>query len=95
MYESDVHCAVDGYAKVSAIKSEEREKTDYAGLVSSGDFIQGSSLGALSEGGYIIDIMNKVGCDAVTLGNHEFDYKIPRLTQTELTSFWTDIPTAQ
>ena len=81
LYESDVHCAVDGYAKVSAVKSEEKENADYVGLVSSGDFIQGSSLGALSEGGYIIDIMNKVGYDAVTLGNHEFDYKIPRLKE--------------
>lgn len=81
LYESDVHCAIDGYAKVSAVKSETKEDTDYVSLVSSGDFIQGSSLGALSEGGYIIDIMNKVGYDAVTLGNHEFDYKIPRLKE--------------
>lgn len=87
LYESDVHCAVDGYAKVNAIKSEEKTKTDYVSLVSSGDFIQGSSLGALSEGSYIIDIMNKVGYDAVTLGNHEFDYKIPRLK--ELTDMLT------
>lgn len=87
LYESDVHCAIDGYAKVSAVKSEEKENTDYVSLVSSGDFIQGSSLGALSEGGYIIDVMNKVGYDAVTLGNHEFDYKIPRLK--ELTDMLT------
>ncbi len=79
LYESDVHCAIDGYAKVSAVKSE--MGTDYVGLVSSGDFIQGSSLGALSEGRYIVDIMNKLGYDAVTLGNHEFDYKIPRLKE--------------
>lgn len=81
LYESDAHCAIDGYAKVSAIKSEEKEKTDYVSLVSSGDFIQGSSIGALSEGGYIVDIMNKVGYDAAALGNHEFDYKIPRLKE--------------
>lgn len=81
LYESDVHCAVDGYAKLAALKEEMKKNTEYVSIVSSGDFIQGSSLGALSQGSYIIDIMNHVGYDVVTLGNHEFDYKMPRLIE--------------
>lgn len=81
LYESDVNCTVDNYAKVSAIKSEEKKNTDYVSLVSSGNFVQGALIGTLSEGGYITDIMNKVGYDVVTLGNHEFDYNIARLQE--------------
>ena len=39
-----------------------------------GDHLQGGTLGAISEGEAIIKIMNQVGFDVVTLGNHEFDY---------------------
>ena len=81
LYENDVHCAVDGYAKIKAMKTDLAETHDYVGIVSVGDFIQGSSLGAISQGKYIVDIMNLVGYDAVTLGNHEFDYKLPRLQE--------------
>ncbi len=81
LYENDVHCAVDGYAKLKAMKDELLQTADYVGVVSVGDFVQGSSLGAISQGEYIVNIMNLVGYDAVTLGNHEFDYRISRLLQ--------------
>lgn len=81
LYENDVHCAVDGYSKLAAMKTELKSSYDYVGVVSVGDYIQGSSLGAISKGEYIIDLMNLVGYDAVTLGNHEFDYKLPRLNE--------------
>ena len=81
LYENDVHCSVDGYAEMGALKAEMKQRTPYVALVSAGDFVQGGSLGAISKGGYIIDIMNTVGYDFVTLGNHEFDYAIPRMKE--------------
>ena len=81
LYENDVHCAVDGYAKLAAMKQELAETEEYVGVVSVGDYVQGSSLGAISQGEYIVNIMNLIGYDAVTLGNHEFDYKLPRLME--------------
>ncbi|MBE6844673.1 MAG: bifunctional metallophosphatase/5'-nucleotidase [Ruminococcus sp.] len=81
LYENDVHCAVDGYAKLAAMKSELSQTAGYVGVVSAGDYVQGSSLGAISQGEYIVNLMNMVGYDAVTLGNHEFDYKLPRLLE--------------
>jgi len=80
LYDNDVHCAVDGYATIAALKKDMKEKTDYVSVVSSGDFAQGATVGALSKGESIINIMNKVGYDVVTLGNHEFDYQIDQLT---------------
>ena len=80
LYENDVHCNVDGYAKLKALK-DEYSASAYVGVVSSGDFVQGGSLGSFSKGGYIIELMNLVGYDALTLGNHEFDYKLARLKE--------------
>lgn len=81
LYDNDVHCAVDGYAKMAALKADKQALTPYVTLISAGDFVQGGSMGAVSKGGYIVTIMNAVGYDFVTLGNHEFDYAIPRLKE--------------
>ena len=81
LYENDVHCAVDGYSKLAAMKAELKGVYDHVGVVSSGDFVQGGTLGAVSKGEYIINLMNKVGYDAIALGNHEFDYQLSRLAE--------------
>lgn len=80
MYENDVHCGVDGYAKFAALRSEFQAQTPYVTTVSAGDFVQGGDVGSMTTGAGIIDIMNYVGYDFVTLGNHEFDYGLERMT---------------
>lgn len=79
IFENDVHCAVDGYAKLVALREQQRDMTPYVTTVSSGDFVQGDVVGSLSKGENIVAIMNEVGYDVVTLGNHEFDFGIPQL----------------
>jgi 2',3'-cyclic-nucleotide 2'-phosphodiesterase (5'-nucleotidase family) len=74
LYENDVHCAVDGYAKLAGVEKMQRLSTPYVTTVSCGDFVQGGIVGTVSQGEHIIEIMNRVGYDVVTLGNHEFDY---------------------
>ena len=81
LFENDVHCNVDGYAKLAAMKAEEQAATEYVCVVSCGDFAQGGSLGAVSKGEYIVEIMNGVGYDVITPGNHEFDYGIARFKE--------------
>ena len=81
LYENDVHCAVEGYSKLAAMKNELSETYTNVGVVSAGDFVQGGTLGAVSKGEYIVNLMNKVGYDAIALGNHEFDYQLPRLNE--------------
>ena len=81
LYENDVHCAVEGYSKLAAMKKELSETYANVGVVSVGDFVQGGTLGAVSKGEYIVNLMNKVGYDAIALGNHEFDYQLPRLNE--------------
>ena len=77
LYDNDVHCAVDGYAKMAGVKNELKKQTPYVSVVSCGDFAQGDVIGSLSEGRFIVDIMNQVGYDVVVMGNHEFDYGFP------------------
>lgn len=81
LYENDVHCAVEGYSKLAALKQELAQSGAHVGVVSAGDYIQGTSLGAASEGEYIVRLMNLVGYDAVALGNHEFDFQVARLEE--------------
>jgi 2',3'-cyclic-nucleotide 2'-phosphodiesterase (5'-nucleotidase family) len=81
LYTNDVHCAVDGdigYAGVAALKKQLLDDGCYVALVDAGDAVQGDAIGTLSKGSYIVDIMNKVGYDVATPGNHEFDYGMDR-----------------
>lgn len=43
-------------------------------LLAAGDMIQGDTWARLFEGKNVIELMNQLGVDAMTLGNHEFDY---------------------
>ena len=79
LYDNDVHCEVDNYEDMAALKKEMRSQTPNVTLVSCGDFIQGGVMGTVSKGKMIIRVMNRVGYGVVTLGNHEFDYSIPQL----------------
>ena len=37
LYENDVHCAVEGYSRLSAMKKELQERYAFVGVVSGGD----------------------------------------------------------
>ena len=79
VFDNDVHCAIDGYAKLTALREQQREETPYVTTVSCGDFVQGDVVGSLSKGENIVSIMNEVKYDVVTLGNHEFDFGMSQL----------------
>ena len=82
LYENDVHCGIDGYAKLAGLRDAiQNSDTAFAAAVSSGDFLQGGVSGAISRGQYIVDIMRHVGYTAITMGNHEFDYGTPRMKE--------------
>lgn len=77
LYTNDVHCGIEdniGYAGVAAYEAAYEKLGYQVLLVDNGDAIQGGPIGTLSKGEYIIDIMNAVGYDVATIGNHEFDY---------------------
>ena len=105
LYTNDVHCGVDnnvGYAGVAAYKKDMEDAGNAVILVDDGDHVQGASLGTLTKGEALIDIMNAMGYDAVTPGNHEFDYGADQfLTLAEKADFpyvscnFTDLRTGE
>ncbi|MBQ0071225.1 MAG: metallophosphatase, partial [Spirochaetales bacterium] len=82
LYTNDVHCGIDqnlGYAGLATVKAQEEAKTPFVTLVDAGDAIQGDAIGTVSNGSYLVDIMNEVGYDYAIFGNHEFDYGMANL----------------
>ena len=80
LHTNDVHGAIDKYAKVAALRDECYAKgATTVVLVDAGDFSQGSPYVSKSKGATAVEMMNAVGYDIVTLGNHEFDYGFPQL----------------
>lgn len=63
--------AIGGFAALS--KLLERERRPYA-LLDSGDIFQGTPEGNLTRGSIVVAAMNRLGYDAMAIGNHEFDY---------------------
>lgn len=83
LYTNDVHCGIEeniGYAGLAAYKSACEEAYSYVSLVDCGDAVQGDFIGTVSDGAYIVDIMNQVGYDFAITGNHEYDYGMPQLS---------------
>ena len=91
LYTNDVHCGVDdnlGYTGLATVKNALEAQGKHVVLVDNGDAVQGDTIGTLSNGEYIIDIMNEVGYDVATPGNHEFDYGMEQfLALTEKANF--------
>lgn len=79
VHTNDVHCAVDenlGYAKLADYANSMRATygSQNVALVDAGDAVQGKAMGTLSNGEYLIDIMNECAYDFAIPGNHEFDF---------------------
>ncbi len=80
LHTNDVHCGVTaddytfGYAELAAYQAKLASEGYEILLTDAGDFTQGDVIGTLSDGEYLIDIMNGLGYDFAAVGNHEFDY---------------------
>ena len=77
LHTNDVHVAFQdniGYDGLALYKKELEAQYDHVLLIDAGDAIQGASIGAISKGIEVIKMMNRVGYDLATLGNHEFDF---------------------
>lgn len=83
-YTSDVHCGINdnlGFAKLKALVNDTKAEHENVALVDLGDYLQGGTYGSISQGGIVIELMNKMDYDAVIFGNHEFDYGRERLAE--------------
>lgn len=70
-----------GMDVVSAIVKTQKEKTPATFLLDGGDAIHGTFFTNYTKGQSAIEIMNAAGYDAMTLGNHEFDFGFAQLLE--------------
>ena len=80
LHTNDTHSQVEpkadgrgGYARRMGIIRQERLEDSNLLLLDAGDFCQGTPYFNFFHGRVELDAMNRMGYDAATLGNHEFD----------------------
>ncbi|MDE7331817.1 MAG: bifunctional metallophosphatase/5'-nucleotidase [Lachnospiraceae bacterium] len=85
LYTNDIHCSMEtdedslGMAGLAAAKEWAGAFSEYVTLIDCGDAIQGEVAGTLSEGMSMVNLMNELGYDVCTFGNHEFDYGMEQI----------------
>lgn len=70
-----------GFLRRIAMLKEERQKYPDLLYFDSGDFFQGSAYFTMFKGDVEIGLMNQMGIDASTIGNHEFDFGLDNMAQ--------------
>lgn len=87
LHTNDIHSRVEddgkkiiGFAKFATYANEIREEGNTL-ILDAGDMIQGLPFGNLEKGHSVIDLANAVGYDAMTTGNHEFDFGADNLLE--------------
>ena len=70
-----------GYIRRLEFLKQQRQQAPDLLYFDSGDFSQGSPYYTLFKGDVEVGLMNMMGIDAATIGNHEFDYGIDNLAR--------------
>lgn len=80
---NDFHGAIEEEGSMAGIYkigdfliNEKRTNPDTTLIISAGDMFQGTAVSSMTRGKALVDAMNIIGFDAMTLGNHEFDWGI-------------------
>lgn len=60
----------------SYLINEKAKDSDHTIILSSGDMFQGSAISNMTQGSVVVEVMNKIGFDSMTIGNHEFDWGV-------------------
>ena len=80
LHTNDTHGYVEadaqscGLSVLPAIKKKYEDKGYQDLLLDAGDATQDNQLANFSKGEFIIKLFNELGYDAMTIGNHEFDF---------------------
>ncbi len=89
LHTNDVHARVVsggqnqiGYTKLGTIVERAREAGGTL-LLDAGDTLHGMAIAGATQGQSVVDLMNMLGYDAMTPGNHDFNYGYERLKELE------------
>ena len=81
LHSNDIHGALEGYAKMAALRAKYISLDADVIVVENGDFSQGSPYVSRSKGASAVTMMNAAGYDIVNLGNHDFDFGYDQLVE--------------
>ena len=87
VFTNDIHSRVEaesggiGYAKIASLIKHYRNLNPNLLVLDAGDTFHGQTISTLVQGETIVDIMNEMGYDAMTAGNHDFNYGTERLLE--------------
>ncbi|MBS3811594.1 MAG: 5'-nucleotidase C-terminal domain-containing protein [Halanaerobiales bacterium] len=89
LFTNDTHGRVEeggyagmGFPKLATLVKDYRSEGDVL-LLDSGDTFHGQTIVNLNEGEAIVHIMNEMGYDAMTLGNHDFNFGQERIKELD------------
>lgn len=88
LHSNDLHARLlpddrqqGGWAYLATLVRQQKQGCRECLYLNAGDLVQGTPVSTLFQGLPLYDIANRLGFDASTLGNHEFDYgwaQVPR-----------------
>ncbi len=91
IHTNDTHSRVTdgiGFGKIAAMVKEQKAKNPNTLVLDAGDTFHGQTIATLVKGESIVRIMNAIGYDAMTPGNHDFNYGYERLVElTKMAAF--------
>ena len=74
LHTNDIHSKIEEFGKLSGLIDSIRADSDNSLYVDAGDIFSGSPVVDLQYGEPIVALLNEMGLDVMTIGNHEFDY---------------------
>ncbi len=84
-YPGEPKPRVGGYARLSGVVRRVRAEAESAGkgflLLDAGDVFDGTPEGLRTRGKGMVELMNLIGYDAMTVGNHEFAHGVEALRE--------------
>lgn len=69
-----------GFAKLKTYY-DNKNVANNALLLNAGDVVHGTTFATISSGDSVVNVMNQMGFDAMTAGNHDFNYGYQRLIE--------------
>ncbi|GEN50359.1 bifunctional metallophosphatase/5'-nucleotidase [Alkalibacterium pelagium] len=73
-HTNDIHASIDDFGRLSYFLNEQRDILDNTLYLDAGDIFSGNPVVDLQDGEPLINLLNAVDLDLMTIGNHEFDY---------------------
>ena len=88
LHSNDLHAHIvpndldkGGFARLATAVREEKQHCQACLYLNAGDLVQGTPVSTIFHGVPVYQIANRLGFDAATVGNHEFDYGWKRVQE--------------